>query len=111
MSLDDRDDQRSTDERTTAVTLAEMEHDQVVTDPFHLFLRNEAEHVQAAVKRRVQPRTWDAFWLVAVSDWTIDRTAKALGTTRIAVFAATQRVSRMLRDEGQRRSERWPTIR
>ncbi len=111
VSLDDRDDERSTDRCEPAVMLAEMEHDQVVTDPFHLFLRNEAEHVQAAVSRRVQPRTWDAFWLVAVSDWTIDRTAKSLGMTRIAVYAAAQRVSRMLRDEGLRRSERWRTIR
>jgi RNA polymerase sigma factor (sigma-70 family) len=110
VSLDDRDDERSIDDRGTDFTIVEMEHGQVDTDPVHLFLRSEAEQVQAAVRRRIQPRTWDAFWLVAVSDWTIDQTAKALGMTRIAVYAATQRVSQMLREEGLRRSNRWQTI-
>ena len=76
-----------------------------------IFLLEEAEKVQAVVKAKVKPSTWDAFWLVAVSDWTIDRTAKALGMTRIAVYAATQRVSRMLRNEGLRRSDSWRTLR
>jgi RNA polymerase sigma factor (sigma-70 family) len=110
VSLDDRDDERSTDEREASVTLEPIEPECVDADPLQLYLRGEAEQAQAAVRRRIQPRTWDAFWLVAVSDWTIDRTAKALGMTRIAVYAATQRVSQMLRDEGQRRSERWHTI-
>jgi RNA polymerase sigma factor (sigma-70 family) len=111
VSLDDRDDERATGDHEGTVNLPELAQEEVDADPFQLFLCSEAEQAQAAVRRRVQPRTWDAFWLVAVSDWTIDRTAKALGMTRIAVYAATQRVSRMLRDEGQRRSERWQTIR
>jgi len=60
------------------------------------------------VRQRIQPRTWDAFWLVAVGDWTIERTATTLGMTHTAVYAATERVARMLREEGKRRIERWP---
>ena len=54
-----------------------------------------------------QAQTWDAFWLVAVCDWTVERTAQALGMTHTAVYAARERVARMLRDEGKRVWDRW----
>ena len=59
------------------------------------------------MRAKVKPRTWDAFWLVAVCDWTVERTAKALGMTHTAVYAARERVARMLCDEGKRVSDRW----
>ena len=77
------------------------------SDLFRLFLLDEAEKVQAAVRAKVKPWTWEAFWLVAVCDWTVERTAKALGMTHTAVYAARERVARMLCDEGKRVSDRW----
>ena len=62
--------------------------------------------VKDAVKKRIQPRTWEAFWLVAVCDWTVERTAQTLGMTHVAVYAARDRVARMLRDEGNLASDR-----
>jgi RNA polymerase sigma factor (sigma-70 family) len=76
-------------------------------DLLRLFLLGEAEKVQAAVRARVKPHTWDAFWLVAVCDWTVERTAKSLGMTHTAVYAARERVARMLCDEGKRVSDCW----
>jgi RNA polymerase sigma factor (sigma-70 family) len=66
------------------------------------FVRDEAEKAQAAVKAKVSPRTWEAFWLVAIQGWTVDETARSLGMTRVAVYAARARVARMLADEGKR---------
>lgn len=71
-----------------------------------LVLLDEAGRVQATVRRKVQPRTWEAFWLVAVRDWSVQDTAEALGMTRIAVYAATARVAKMLGDERKLGSER-----
>ena len=85
----------------------ETDHGEEAADPLRLFLLGEAEKVQAAVRAKVKPWTWDAFWLVAVCDWTVERTAQALGMTHTAVYAARERVARMLCDEGQRVSDRW----
>ncbi len=76
-------------------------------DLSHLFLLGEAEKVQAAVRAKVKPNTWDAFWLVAVCDWSVERTAQSLGMTHTAVYAARARVARMLVDEGKFVSDRW----
>jgi RNA polymerase sigma-70 factor (ECF subfamily) len=76
-------------------------------DRFHLFLLDEGEKVQAAVRAKVQTRTWEAFWLVAVRDWTVETTAQSLGMTHVAVYAARDRVARMLRAEGKRVSDGW----
>ena len=62
----------------------------------------KAEKVQAAVKARVKPGSWEAFWLVCVYDQSVDKTARDLRMTRIAVYAATARVARMLCEEGKR---------
>jgi len=70
-------------------------------DGVHLFLVEEGAKVQAAVRARVKPHTWDAFWLVAICDWTVERTAKDLGMSQAPVYAARERVARMLRDEGK----------
>ena len=93
LSLDGRDHETELAEGETSIVPAEPDPDEEVSDPLQLFLRDEAEKVQAAVRQRIQARTWDAFWLVAVSDWTIERTAKSLGMTHTAVYAATERVS------------------
>jgi RNA polymerase sigma factor (sigma-70 family) len=77
-------------------------------DPLQLLLLREAEIVQATVRKKVNERSWDAFWLVAVRNWKVEETAKALGMTHIAVYAARDRVARMLSDEGKRVSGCWP---
>ncbi len=71
-----------------------------------LFLLDEAEKVQAMVRAKVKPSTWDAFWLIAVCDRTVEQTAKDLGMTHTAVYAARERVARKLCDEGNRVTNR-----
>ncbi len=107
LSLDDRDGEPEAGVCETTIDSAETDHGEEAADPLRLFLLGEAEKVQAAVRAKVKPWTWDAFWLVAVCDWTVERTAQALGMTHTAVYAARERVARMLCDEGQRESDRW----
>jgi RNA polymerase sigma factor (sigma-70 family) len=107
LSLDDRDGERETAGRAASIDLGEGDFGGGDAELLRLFLLGEAEKVQAAVRAKVKPWTWDAFWLVAVCDWTVERTAKALEMTHTAVYAARERVARMLRDEGKRISDRW----
>jgi RNA polymerase sigma factor (sigma-70 family) len=71
----------------------------------HHFLLEEAAKVQAGVRAKVKPHTWDAYWLVAVYDWSVERTAQSLGMSRTAVYAARERVAEMLFDAGKRVSD------
>jgi RNA polymerase sigma factor (sigma-70 family) len=52
------------------------------------------------VKGRVGWQTWQAFWHVAIDDWSVRATADALGMSYAAVFAAHKRVLQMLRHAG-----------
>jgi RNA polymerase sigma factor (sigma-70 family) len=103
-SLDERMDEPETIASRSATDLDGTDEGD---DPLHLFLMGEGEKVQAEVRAKVKPRTWDAFWLVAVCDWSVERTAQSLGMTRTAVYAARDRVARMLCDEGKRVSDGW----
>jgi RNA polymerase sigma factor (sigma-70 family) len=105
-SLDDRDGETEPGVREAPAGLGERDHGDG-DDEIRIFLLDEAEKVQATVRAKVKPHTWDAFWLVAVCDWTVERTAKVLGMTHTAVYAARERVARMLRDEGKCVSDRW----
>jgi len=107
LSLDDRDGEAETSAGRAAGDSAERDEGDRESDLFRLFLLSEAEKVQATVRAKVKPWTWEAFWLVAVCDWTVERTAKALGMTHTAVYAASERVARMLCNEGKRVSDRW----
>jgi len=106
-SLDDRDGEPEAVARGASIDPGEQDHGEGVADLLRHFLLGEADKVQAAVRAKVKPWTWDAFWLVAVCDWTVERTAKALGMTHTAVYAARERVARMLCDEGKRVSDCW----
>jgi RNA polymerase sigma factor (sigma-70 family) len=108
LSLDDRDGQSQAALRRLSIDPSERDCDEGATDPFRLSLLDEAEKVQAAVKAKVKPWTWDAFWLVAICDWTVERTARTLGMTHAAVYAARERVARKLCGEGKRVLDRWP---
>ena len=74
-------------------------------EPGHrrLILLCEAEQAQAAVRARIDARTWQVYWHIAVDDWSLRETATALGMSYAAAFAAHQRVQRRLRIEGARR--------
>jgi DNA-directed RNA polymerase specialized sigma24 family protein len=78
------------------------DEDEEALDPARRLLLDVSERIQSAVRARVKPHNWEAFWLVAICDWSVERTAQALGMTRAAVYAAKERVARMLRDEGRR---------
>jgi RNA polymerase sigma factor (sigma-70 family) len=64
-------------------------------------LLRQAEQVQHAVKQRVEPQTWQAFWRIAVDGRSVRETADDMGMSYAAVFAARKRVGRMLRAEGK----------
>jgi DNA-directed RNA polymerase specialized sigma24 family protein len=107
LGLDDGDSEAQVGQHGAETDPSERGYGEGTTDQFRLFLLAEAEQVQAAVRSKVKPSTWDAFWLVAVCDWTVERTAQALGITHTAVYAARERVARMLCDEGKRVLDRW----
>jgi RNA polymerase sigma-70 factor (ECF subfamily) len=62
----------------------------------------DAEEVTRRVQARVEPNTWQAFWLTAVGEESGRDVAGRLGMTVAAVYQATWRVGQMLRAEGER---------
>ena len=107
LSLGDRNGDGEADPRGASIDPGESDHAEEAGDQSRRFLLDEAEKVQAAVRAKVKPHTWEAFWLIAVCDWTVERAAQALGMTHTAVYAARERVARMLCDEGKRVLDRW----
>jgi RNA polymerase sigma factor (sigma-70 family) len=65
-------------------------------DAAHQELLKEAA---ARVRLRVEPRTWDAFHLLAVDGRSGAEAAELLGMKVATVFVARSKVQRMLRDE------------
>jgi len=51
------------------------------------------------VRLRVEPRTWEAFRLLALEGWSGADAARHLGMKPATVFVARSKVQRMLRDE------------
>jgi RNA polymerase sigma factor (sigma-70 family) len=83
----------------------EGEEDVAAERPWLLHLAGE---VQDAVRRRVDGRTWQLFWSVAVLGQSVREASEAAGISYYAAFAAQKRVRRMLREEGQRLlTNRW----
>jgi RNA polymerase sigma factor (sigma-70 family) len=68
-----------------------------------LALLREAEEAQADVRARVEPETWQAFWLTRIEGRSIREVADSLGKAYAAVYYGSQRVERKLRREGERR--------
>jgi RNA polymerase sigma factor (sigma-70 family) len=104
LSLDDRDGEPVV---VASRTTRDPEGTEQGDDHPNRFLLATGERVQAAVRAKVKPHTWEAFWLVAVYDWSVERTAGSLGMSKVAVYAARDRVARMLRAEGERVSDDW----
>jgi len=67
-----------------------------------LLLLDIAEQVQAAVRAKIQPQSWQIFWRITVEGWTTRQTADALNMTYLAVHAAHRRVVERLAREGER---------
>ena len=67
----------------------------------------KAEEVQAAVRRRVDERTWQIFWNIAILGQSVRSASEAAGISYYAAFAAQKRVGRMLREEGPRLIAEW----
>jgi RNA polymerase sigma-70 factor (ECF subfamily) len=55
-----------------------------------------AEQVSAAVRARVAPHTWQAYWLTAIEGQAAADVAARLGMTVAAVYVAKNRVGKML---------------
>ncbi len=60
-------------------------HDDEPCDPEILAMLRQAEEIQAAVRARIRPDNWRAYWLIAVEDWSIDATATLLGKNHINI--------------------------
>jgi RNA polymerase sigma factor (sigma-70 family) len=65
-------------------------------------LLRQAEEVQDGVRRRVDERTWQVFWCIAIEGQSVREASEAAGMSYYAAFAAQKRVGRMLREEGNR---------
>jgi hypothetical protein len=61
-----------------------------------------AEEVQDGVRRRVEERTWQVFWRIAVLGQSVREASEAAGMSYCAAFNSHKRVGRMLREEGRR---------
>ncbi len=59
-----------------------------------------ANEVQQVVRAKVNPETWDAFWLTSVENLSLKEAGAQLGKTRAAIFEAQNRVRKRLRIEG-----------
>jgi RNA polymerase sigma-70 factor (ECF subfamily) len=68
-----------------------------------LVLLAEGEKVQEHVKARVDPATWQAFWMTKVEGRPFAEVAGLLGKSYAAVYYGSLRVLQMLRREGERR--------
>jgi RNA polymerase sigma-70 factor (ECF subfamily) len=92
-------------EHEVACEPADTEEGEVTPGPTLCLVLDAGDKIQSLVRARVKPHNWEAFWLVAVCDWGVERTAQSLGMKKAAVYAAVERVRAKLRDEGRRVSE------
>jgi DNA-directed RNA polymerase specialized sigma24 family protein len=70
--------------------------------PRRLLLLDLGEQVQAAVRAKVHPQTWQVFWHIAIDGWSTRQTADVLNMTYLAAHAAHKRVLNRLAEEGNR---------
>jgi RNA polymerase sigma factor (sigma-70 family) len=72
------------------------------TSARRLLLLEIAGEVQRAVRSKVDPDSWRAYWLVAIEEQSLEEAARLLVKSKAATFAAQKRVKQRLRDEGER---------
>jgi RNA polymerase sigma factor (sigma-70 family) len=63
------------------------------------FDRELLDEAMGRVRLRIEPRTWDAFQLLAIDDWSGAQAAQHLGMKVATVFAYRSKVLRMIREE------------
>ncbi len=68
------------------------------------FDRELLEEAIARVRLRIEPRTWDAFRLLALDDWSGAQAARHLGMKVATVFVSRGKVLKMIREEVDRLS-------
>jgi RNA polymerase sigma-70 factor (ECF subfamily) len=91
--------QRRLDEIPTHDPIAELVEQ--LDDTLARDLR-DAEEITRRVQERVEPHTWQAFWLTAVGKESGCDVADRLRMKIAAVYMAKRRVGQMLRDEAER---------
>ena len=72
-------------------------------DPEIAGLLSRAEAIQAAVRARVAPTSWEIFHLVAIEGRAVAEVATTLGRAYTTVYRTFKRVSCMIDDERRRR--------
>jgi RNA polymerase sigma-70 factor (ECF subfamily) len=63
------------------------------------FDRELLEEAMVRVRLRVQPRTWDAFRLLAVEGWSGAQAAEKLSMKVATIFVAKSKVQKLLHEE------------
>jgi hypothetical protein len=81
----------------------QLDDEKAKSESERLLLLDLAEQVQAAVRERVHPRSWQVFWHIAIDGWITRQAADALNMTYLAAHAAHKRVADQLAREGERR--------
>ena len=66
------------------------------------FDRDLLDEAIARVRLRIEPRTWDAFRLLSLDDWSGAQAAQHLGMKVATVFVSRGKVLRMIREEVDR---------
>jgi RNA polymerase sigma factor (sigma-70 family) len=90
------------DFRTAAEAAADAgDSDDVAPGRLRMIL--EARAAQEAVKRRVKPDRWKAFWRVRIENQSVSEVAAEMGLKYATVYASVNHVAELLREEGQRR--------
>ena len=65
----------------------------------------QAERIMGAVKERIEPQTWEAYWLTAIEELAARAAAERLKMTIAAVSQAKYRVGKMLQAERRRQQK------
>jgi RNA polymerase sigma factor (sigma-70 family) len=97
------DDPSCADREGSCLAYERLEDDDDEPSNGRLLLLDLAEEIQAAVREKVQPQTWQVFWHISIDEWSTRETADALNMTYLAAHAAHKRVVDRLAREGDRR--------
>jgi RNA polymerase sigma factor (sigma-70 family) len=89
-----------------AIEMDLHDHDADEPSPEIAAMLARAEAVQAAVRARVAPKSWEIFHLVAIEGQPIADVARSLSQEYTTVYRNFKRVSRMIDDERRRRPAR-----
>jgi RNA polymerase sigma factor (sigma-70 family) len=86
-----------------AAEIAAEELDSDEVHPDRLLMLLGAREAQEAVKRKVKPARWEAFWRVVIENQSIGAAAADMRLKYATVYAGVNHVAKLLREEGRRR--------